>query len=70
MQHALRISFGVTQEVIINDDNNNLGGIGQGAGDGPISWHSHMLPLIDSFEDLVPHRAFFMSPDKTMVISQ
>ena len=35
MKHAIRTSFGITKEVISNDKTNNLGGIGQGAGDGP-----------------------------------
>ena len=70
MKHAIRTSFGITKEVISNDGENNLGGIGQGAGDGPSSWHSHMLPLIDAFEELIPHRATFISPDKKIIISQ
>ena len=70
MKHAIRTSFGITKEVISNDGENNLGGIGQGAGNGPSSWHSHMLPLIDAFEELIPHRATFISPDEKFIISQ
>ena len=61
MQHALRTSFGVTESTFQCDEKNKQGGIGQGSGDGPVYWHSHMLPLIDAFEDLIPHRAYIFA---------
>ena len=70
MKHAVRTSFGVSQDIIVRDGKNRLGGIGQGSGNGPMSWHSHMLALIDAYEAKVPHRAFFNSPDKSIILEQ
>ena len=66
IQHVIRTSFGVTESTFQCDERNKLGGIGQGSGDGPVCWHSHMLPLIDAFEELIPHRAYFCSPDQSL----
>ena len=70
MKHAIKTTYGITCETISADGDNKLGGIGQGSGEGPVSWHSQMLALIDSYEELIPHRAFFTSPDKTLKITQ
>ena len=70
MEHVIKTSFGICNACIVWDIINNLGGIGQGSGAGPVSWHSHMLLLMESFEELAPHRAHFMSPDKKVKISQ
>ena len=66
MQHAIRTSFGVTENIFKCDESNRLGGIGQGSGDGTVCWHSHMLPLIDAFEELIPHRTHFCIPDQSL----
>ena len=69
MKHAIKTTYGIS-ETISADNENKLGGIGQGSSEGPVSWHSQMLALIDSYEELIPHREFFKSHDKTLQISQ
>ena len=53
MKHAIKTTYGITCETISADKDNKLGGIGQGSGEGPVSWHSQMLVLIDSYEELI-----------------
>lgn len=45
MRHFLRTGFGVSMEYLIWDLIHNPGGLGQGNGGGPTSFHSLMLPL-------------------------
>ena len=45
MEHVLWTGFGISKGSIKWDETANLGGIEQGNGAGPISWHSHMPPL-------------------------
>ena len=35
-----------------------------------MSWPSHVLPLIDAYEEIVPHRASFSNPDRSRKLKQ
>ena len=65
MKHFIRTGYGISELYILWSLTQNLGGLGQGNGAGPISWHSHMLPLIKAYEDMVGDAVTFVSPDKT-----
>ena len=45
MRHQIRTGFGISEDYIEWSEEENIGGIGQGNGGGPPSWHSHMLLL-------------------------
>ena len=70
MEHMLRTGFGVSAGSIKWDATTNPGGIGQGNGAGPVSFHSHMLPLEQAYEEETGQHVEYSNPDSTRLFSQ
>ena len=70
MKHYIRTSYGISEGHIIWDKINNIGGLGQGNGAGPASWHSHMLVLVYIYEQMTSHRVRFTDPNCVEHFSQ
>ena len=70
MEHVLRTGFGISEGSIKWDATANPGGIGQGNGAGPVSWHSHMLPLEQAYEEETGQPVDYSNPDSTRLFSQ
>ena len=65
MKHFIRTGFGISEEYLIWDLINNPGGLGQGNGGGPTSFHSLMLPLEKSYEAETGHGVAYTNPDSS-----
>ena len=65
MKHRIRTGFGISEESIFWTEFQNLGGIGQGNGAGPISWHSHCLVLVIAYKIMTNERVVFTNPDSS-----
>ena len=63
MKHYIRTGYGISELYIMWTITQNLGGLGQGNGAGPVSWHSHMLPLIKAYKSLVDDSVQYKNPD-------
>ena len=62
MQHCIRTGFGISEGSLAWSALQNLGGLGQGNGAGPPSWHSHCLVLIIAYKLLTNERVNFQNP--------
>ena len=65
MEHVLMTGFGISEGSIKWDEKANSGGIGQGNGTGPVSFHSHMLPLEQVYEEETGQRVDYKNPDSS-----
>ena len=65
MKHFIQTGHGISDIYILWSLLQNLGGLGQGNGVVPPSWHSHMLPLIKAYESLSDEKISFSNPDRT-----
>ena len=65
MKHFIRTGFGISEEYLIWDLINNPGGLGQGNGGGPTSFHSLMLPLEKAYEAETGHGVAYTNPDSS-----
>ena len=65
MRYFLRTSFGVSTEHLMWDLVNNPGGMGQGNGGGPSSFHSLMLPLEKAYENETGHGVEYTNTDSS-----
>lgn len=70
MKHYIRTGYGISELYILWSITQNLGGIGQGNGAGPISRHTHMLPLIEAYEELVGESVKITNPDQTVMFEK
>ena len=52
MKHFVKTAAGISTEFIQACSQLNLGGARQGNGGGPISWHSHMEPILLAYSKL------------------
>ena len=65
MKHKVRTTYGILESSITWDSLINPGGIGQGNGAGPQSYHGHLLIKIMAYEALKNHDMSFKNPDGT-----
>ena len=65
MKHHIRTGFGISEEYLMWDMLNNPGGLGQGNGGGPTSFHSLMLPLEKAYEMETGHGVHYTNPDSS-----
>ena len=65
MKHHAQTANGISEAFIQACARLNLGGAGQGNGGGPISWHSHMEPLLLAYTKL---NAGFSFEDPTQLL--
>ena len=70
MKHYLRTGFGVSAEHLLCDLLNNPGGLGQGNGGGPTSFHCLMLPLEKAYEKETGHRVAYTNPYSSRIFFQ
>ena len=69
MKHFVKTKAGVSKEYFQASALLNIGGLGQGNGGGPISWHSHMEPLLQAYAQDNPGFSF-TDPTSTLSFLQ
>ena len=62
IEHRIQTGFGISKDSISWSLIQNLGGLGQGNGAGPPSWHSHCLVLTVAYELMTDERVNFNNP--------
>ena len=70
MVHKVKTATGLSEGSIMWDPKSNPGGIGQGSGAGPQSYHSHLLIKAAAYETLTDRNLQFKSPDGTDIFTQ
>lgn len=70
MKHQIRTGFGISEESIEWDPTQNIGGLGQGNGSGPPSWHSHCLPLESSYKSMTDNKIEFTTASGLLKLKQ
>ena len=58
MKHYIKTKAGVSPAFFQASPSLNIGGLGQGNGGGPISWHCHMEPLLEAYSKDNPGFSF------------
>ena len=66
MWHKVRTAAGILEGAIKWDEVVNHGGIGQGNGAGPQSYHSQLLPQVEAYEAMTDQGLRFSNPDGTL----
>ena len=66
MRHRVRTAAGLSKGEITWDAVVNHGGIGQGNGAGPQSYHSQLLPQVEAYEALTNQDLKFSNPDGSL----
>ena len=66
MKHLIRTGFGISEEHLQWNEENDAGGLGQGNGGASVSCHSHMLPLETSYEAKTGQGVEYTNPGNTI----